>query len=654
MNTATRAILTANALAVFAAVLPAAALNATGNPADWARKNRYFAPGESPLYRERTKFTFENAPWSEEPCIEAVNPEVQTTVLWLGSNMAKTGGILMNVIGWTITEMPSGILVGYKTQDQSDKFSKNTLTPGIENTPILEQRIAPAKSRDSNNTISHKKFEGGYLSLIGTESIVGFRLNRAAVVIGDEIDSWEGNVGIEGDPVDLLLKRSDGFPHSIRILASTGTTKGRSRIAARYQQSDQRKWFVPCRECGLGETGRGHLIMWKDIQFPKGPDSRSWWACPECHAEHTDKERREAVKRGKWHPTAPFNGIRGYWLNGLNSLMPPNKGFRDRLHQWAKEWTDANNRNNPEECKEAKKVFIQTVLTELWEDEEDAKPDWAELRKRVEKWEKIPRKVTWLTVGVDVHPDRIEATLDGWGHSEENWTIEHAVFKGEPREPEVWNRLEGWVNKPRDREDKCRLIVRAVGVDTGHPPTQRMAYAFIRPRQARNWFALKGSSMVEAPIIVRPKKSSTVDRVTLLTVGGHRIKGLIYDRCAIIPPAEGDCIPGTMHFHHSLTDEWFQQLLSETSTPVWKAGNRLREFKKPTQSTRNEALDCKSYSYAAYIAIGALNLNHDAEDKRLVAEKDAREAEQQGQETYEEASPVASGGFLGMGRRWTL
>ncbi len=132
----------------------------------------------------------------------------------------------------------------------------------------------------------------------------------------------------------------------------------------------------------------------------------------------------------------------------------------------------------------------------------------------------------------------------------------------------------------------------------------------------------------------------------LLTVGTNRVKGLIYDRLSI----GSNATPGFCHFHRDLGDVYFQQLLSEDSYPVFKNGVRLREFRKPTQSTRNECLDTRVYAYAALIALGPLM--PDQEDKRLQDEKAQREREAQGKDEPE-AAPVQHGGFVHSGR-WTI
>lgn len=245
--------------------LPSARLEATGNPAQWAKEKRWIAAGESPLSQDgKVKFSFDAAPWSEEPCAESVNPEISTMALMWGSGMAKTLGVFGNVLGYIIDEAPRHVLWALKTQQQMEEISKKQIGPMIEANPRLLSKVAPSKSRDGN-TILSKQFAGGSLSMIGTESIVGFRANRSPCVIGDEVDSWTGNVADEGDPLWLMLRRSDGFANSIRMIASTPGTKGRSRIEHWMDQSDKRVWRIPCLRCGAVQ-----LILWRNIKWENG------------------------------------------------------------------------------------------------------------------------------------------------------------------------------------------------------------------------------------------------------------------------------------------------------------------------------------------------------------------------------------------------
>jgi phage terminase large subunit GpA-like protein len=618
--------------------IPEYRLVSAGNPADWAKKHRRIAAGESPLsqYGE-IPFSFDHAPWCEEPCREAINPEVTHTVLQWGSGCAKTLGVFFNVFGWIVDEAPRHVLWALKTQEQMAEISKKQIQPAILANPRIYGRTGTGKSRDSSQTITFKSFPGGSLSMIGTESIVGFRANRSPCVIGDEIDSWSGEVADEGDPLQLLFRRSDGFENAIRLIASTPGTKGKSRIEAWMAKSDYRVWKVPCLHCGHRQ-----VIMWKDIQWPKGEYEKARWLCQKCKEPHTDTQRRESVRAGLWDATLGFSGVRGYWLNGFNNLMPSNPGYANRLHQWAKEVSDAAHSDNP---KEAKKVIVQTLFCETWEDEEDAKPPYLPLLARRERYDinNVPKGVVRVTVGTDLQRDRIEAHIIGWGRGEEMWCLRYLIISGDPKKPDVWHDLEKALNITIKREDGKLLPISSVGIDTSDPSTQSMAYDFVRPRQPKRWFAFKGSSQVDYPVAKRSEKSK-VTRVTLMGVGVNRIKGRIYDRALNETPGT----PGFLHFpspgesEHGYEEGWFKQLFAETSRPEWKDGQRFRRFECPN-GVRNEALDTTVYAYAALHAMGPCNWDW--------VESELKSAEIE--EVTEEKPPIRqSMGFVGAGSSW--
>ena len=67
----------------------------------------------------------------------------------------------------------------------------------------------------------------------------------------DEVDGYpSGGAGVEGDQIALGIKRSETFWNRKIALGSTPTVKGTSRIEKAYEESDQRRYYVPCPHCG--------------------------------------------------------------------------------------------------------------------------------------------------------------------------------------------------------------------------------------------------------------------------------------------------------------------------------------------------------------------------------------------------------------------
>ena len=143
------------------------------------------------------------------------------------------------------------------------------------------------------------------------------------------------------------------------------------------------------------------------------------------------------------------------------------------------------------------------------------------------------------------------------------------------------------------------LPVRAACIDTGGHHTSAV-YSFVRPREGRRVFAIKGVGGEGRALVGRPSKNN-VGKVRLFPVGVDTAKELIYARLKIKEPGPGYC-----HFPAHYDDEYFRQLTAEQIVTRFSKGFRKREWKKIRP--RNEALDCRVYALAAYALLNA-NIN---------------------------------------------
>lgn len=590
-----------------------------GLPSVWTEKKRYLAPGQTFAAKERAiRYDFSFTPYAREALDDLIHADVQTSVWMWASDLGKTETAL-NLIGYKIEDDPTKILVLYPIDRSAQTWAKESLEPMIEYTPTLRGRVAEKRTRDSKNTISHKVFPGGSISVIAGGSKSNFRQRRAGTAIADEIDALKGDIGGEGDPIGLLFKRTEGYEDSVQLLMSTPTVKGHSRIEWWFDQSDKRFWFVPCRKCGAWFD-----LKWKMVEWPKGRPEQAVLICPECSTPHDDDQRRRMIRDGEWRPTARFRGVRGRHLNGLYSLFPAKKGYRSKLHQFAKDCVDAAHSNNR---KQTVKVWVNTFLAETYRPEADVTPEWEPLFARRENYslEKIPKNVIIITFGTDFQDDRVELEFVGWGRNNfESWGLGRYVLNSSPRFPAVYRELEALLLKIFIREDGARLQARAGGFDTGYPSCMKILYEWLRPRQRRGWYAFKGSNMVDSDPVSR-SKSSRVERVTLFMVGTNRIKDFIYSRVPIAEAATtGEFPPGYMHFPDCYPEDFFRQLLSEESTTVHKSGVAYKQFALPQGATpeggtkRNEVLDCRVYAEAALYARGHTNWEFE-EGRNIVA-----------------------------------
>lgn len=525
---------------------------------------------------------------------------VREVVVMAGAQLGKTEAIL-NIIGYHMDYDPCPILVLQPTLEMAQAFSKDRVAAGlIGSTPALRGKVKDPRSRDANNTTLHKVFPGGALTMVGANSAAGLASRPIRLVLCDEVDRYPLSAGSEGDPIQLARKRTATFWNRKVIMVSTPTNKDDSRIENAYLQSDQREYHVPCKHCGHKQRLKWSNVVWVD----NNPDTAGY-RCDNCGVVWSDSDRQHSVRHGEWVAHKPFNGVAGFWINGLYSPWTPlADGVRDFLSV----------RKNPQQLR----VWTNTYLGELWEDEGESVDSMSLSERREDFNGKVPEEVLIITAGIDTQDDRLEMSVIGWGRDDESYVIEHQIFYGDPSSPHVWNAVSLALNKTYETHDGREMIIRASGLDTGGHHTQA-AYEFAKSHAGRRVFALKGvgGEIGGRPILGRPSKNNA-KKVELYPVGVDTAKDLIYSR--LKHQEEG---AGYVHFSDVLSDEYFKQLTSEKIVTRYHKGYEKRSFKKEYQ--RNEALDCMVYALTALVAINVnLNALHDRLAEQAVVQDEAK------------------------------
>ncbi len=578
---------------------------------EWANQYRWFAHGQSwkSQYGD-APYDILDAPFQQAPQDALTDSTIFVHAWKMASRIAKT--VMMgNGFGYFSEHDPSTQLFMYPTQEDADLRSREEFQPLIDASPKLRGLYEDAVAEGGDDTISFKKFLGGSVAFVGSNAPSKLRARTARVIWCDEANGYRPSSGKEGDPVLLAFNRAKNYENAVRVVASTDTIKGHSRIDEWYEKSDKQQWHVQCFKCGAWQ-----VITWKQYIWPKGQRHNTRLHCEMCDYPHNDDERREIILAGEYRATAPFLGVRGYFLPGYYSVFPSPSAFSGKMHEMAEEAYNAKHSQNPAETV---RVFVNTFLCEGYQEESDVPPEVKPLLDRREDFARtsVPKGVRVVTAGLDFQADRIEVVFWGHGEQEEKWRIEKVVLFGDPRMPEIYGRVESLLMQPFKRIDGVTLKVKAAGFDTGYAACIKALYAWIRPRQRFNWFAFKGASKIDADL-VSISKTSRVTRVTLILVGTNRIKALIYNRSNVTVPGAN-----FYHFPRSMEEKDFAQLFAEESKSVFIAGNQYKEFCLPSVgSQRNEELDCAVLAHAALYARGVTNYEfEERQNLATVAEK---------------------------------
>ena len=337
--------------------------------AAWADRHRVLSPRAS---AEPGRWRTARTPYLGE-IMAALSPShpAQRIVFMKG---AQVGGTEAgnNWLGFLIHHAPGPALAVQPTVELAKRFSRQRVATLIEETPVLRERVTPARSRDSGNTVLSKEFPGGILVMTGANSAVGLRSLPARYLFLDEVDAYPASADEEGDPVALAEARTLTFAHRRKIfLVSTPTIQGVSRIEREYQASDQRRYFVPCPHCGAMQWLRFERLRWDKGQ----PETAAYW-CEACERPIAERHKAEMLPAGSWRPTATATDplTVGYHLSALYAPLGWLSWARiAALHEQARG------------ADETHRAFVNAVLGETWAETGDS-PDWQRLYERREDW----------------------------------------------------------------------------------------------------------------------------------------------------------------------------------------------------------------------------------------------------------------------------
>jgi len=540
------------------------------------------------------------------------DPDVETIVVMKSAQIGWTE-ILNNVVGYHIHQDPAPILVVQPTVEMGQAWSKDRLAPMLRDSPALRGRVADPRSRDGDNTLLHKSFPGGHLTIAGANSAASLASRPIRIVLFDEVDRYPASAGSEGDPITLGRKRAATFWNRKVLMGSTPTIAGVSRIEAAWEQSDRRRFWVPCPHCGEMQVLRWQQVRWIDSD----PEEARYY-CVRCDWGWTDAQRWAAVRQGVWRAEGEFRGIAGFHISELYSPWR-------RLAETAADFLAAKDRP------EMLKAWVNTALGETWQERGEA-PDWARLIERREAGMErgvVPAGALILTAGVDNQGDRLEAAVWGWGPGLESWLVDAEVFPGSPADAATWDAAWGWLDQNWPREGGGTMRVSKIGVDTGGSATAAV-YANLRRLRDPRILPLKG---VEGWAKAQPVSGPTLVDVTeggrklkrglrLWTVAVSVYKADLYRRLWLSRGEDGALPKGWVHLPEWMEPELVRQLVAEQLVTVKdRRGFARQEWRKLRE--RNEQLDMAVYARAALAVLGA-DRGGDAFWRRLAAQEEAR------------------------------
>ena len=522
--------------------------------------------------------------------LAATDPRVKSIAVMACTQLMKTE-LINNIVGYFCDQDPSPIIVMQPTEKLAKAWSVDRLDKMIKDSPRLKEKFAAKKSRDSTNTIQHKTFAGGHITIVGANAPADLAMRPARLLLMDEVDKYKISVGGatgEGDPILLLSERSATFWNALKVYVCSPTIEGRSRIQFEYEQSDKRRYQLKCPHCSVQLFPK-----WKQVKWEKNRPETAQYFCEDCGEAWTEPQRLRAIQKGSWKATAPFvNGRVGFHVSKLCSPWEP-------LPRLAEKFISA--KKDPEKLQ----VFVNTQLAQTWKQKGEA-PEWQVLYERREHYKigTVPRGALFLTAGVDVQDKSLEIEIKGWGQDKQSWSVEKFVFHGDTSDERgPWSELDELLLNQWPTEDETSMPVCVMAVDSGF--RTQTVYNWCRRYPLNRVIAVKGSAHAQMLLghgslvdIVKKKTSRSRRGFKVFTVGVDIAKSELYGLLRLPKPTSDDepYPPGYCHFPE-YDPEHFKQLTAEEIQKKIINGRSIYYWEKIRD--RNEALDLHVYNRAA-------------------------------------------------------
>jgi phage terminase large subunit GpA-like protein len=427
------------------------------------------------------------------------------------------------------------------------------------------------------------------------------------IVIFDEIDKYKPTS--EGNILSIGRHCLTTFRHRAKEIDTCTPTIPGSNIDRAYEESDQRELYIPCPSCGHRQSmiGKFHKqVKWDDSLPTREEQAASaHYHCEACESRWSDAERIAAVDKGAWIAKKPFTGVAGFWISQLYS---PWRLISEIVLEFL------TKKDDPQELQ----TFVNCTLAENWLEKGEA-PEWRTLVDRQEEYAvgTVPAGALVLVAGADVHPDRIEVEVVGYGRQRESWSVDYLILDGKtseligpPGHPSPWEKLSALLGELYPHASGVDMPISRLFVDSANQSND--VYQWVRTQPQDRVVACRGVQRSNLPV----GQPSPVD----VTIGGRKLKHGLKIRTVWVDffkaefyadlkkraptPEEKEqgwvFPPGYCHFPKGKNygDEHFQQICAEQLvTRRNKKGRTVREWEQ--LRARNEALDCRIYARGA-------------------------------------------------------
>ncbi len=564
---------------------------------EWADRHRVLDPMIS---AEPGRWITDRTPYLRGIMDSFIDPGAEEITLMMSAQVGKTESEL-NFIGYAIDQDPGPLLYVSTRADDAENVNVKRVQPMIRLSAALKKH---ATGRDDNFKKEEITLDRMIVYFCGANSPAALASKPIRYLVMDEVDKYPKFSGREADPIKLARERTNTFWNRKIIKSSTPTTR-QGYIFREFEESDGRRFFVPCPYCGEYQ-----VLIFGQIKFPEEErqpqkirdQDLAWYECISCKEKIDDVQKHRMLLKGVWlqksqtiNKAGKISGERivtrkiGFWINAIYS---PWKTFSDI----AAEFLDCEGRP------ELLMNFVNSWLAEVWEEKALETTEKRILRLKMDyKPMTIPDGAVVLTSGVDVQKDHFYYTIRAWGLYEESWLVRAL-------------RVESWEELITDiflteysGDDGFKAYVRLACIDSGFRTDE--VYEVCRKwrdrsRPTKGVDRLNGAPYIVSKIDRNPRTGQVIaEGLSLFRIDTTLFKDKI---SRLINAQKED--RSQWHIYKDISDQYVRQMCSEHKVIVRnkRKGQAWEQWELKGSATPNHFWDCE---VNALVAADMLRVN---------------------------------------------
>ena len=584
------------------------------------------------------------APYMKEPSRLTTSRRFPGVTFCGPARTGKSDSLILNTLGHRICCNPRDMMITCPTQTAAGLFSKRKIDPVIRTNAVIRDRQMSGRGADN---IYDKMFRGNMTLHMGHPVPAEFAMLEYADVLLTDLDRMPDDIGDEGAPFFLALKRIQSYGSLGKAIAESSPSRPildpdwkpstpheappTSGILALFNAGTRGKFYWKCPQCNEPFQPLFECLKWENRATPGESAKTVEIACLNGCVIGPDR-KNEMNRDGFWlhetnagelveidDPDIRDTDIASYWCEGpvaamqkWSSLVLNFLQARDKLARTGDE-TDLKTTVNVDQGKahlpQAQKNAEDGMSVDVLKALADQYPVGV-----------APADTRFMTVQVDIQGRSFVVQVDAWCEDLERFLIDRFEIVQPPElapggqrdkegnarraiDPakyyEDWKVLPALLEKayPVEGTDYA-LQPAAMIIDSGGAKgVTPNAYKFFRTHglgdlknrvflaKGQGGIDLKFRTRYAAPETVQGKKTNAGTDIRLLFVATDRIKDEIINSLLRKDPG-----PGKYHLSENLPERVFSELCAEHRLP------KKWERKKAGQA--NEAFDLAVYGKA--------------------------------------------------------